>query len=125
MPLLKPFKIRNDHKLNTFALIQQHLNYTFLSTAKDCKDVYELRIYIPCVKEVGFSVSIEDHILTVNMHDSMMHLAEEGLRVFLPTDVNEEMVTARIRPYGIKILLPKKNVKRNGTKVEVPVLSAY
>ena len=123
MPLEKPFRISNEQPFDMFAHIQ-HPNYTFLSTVQNSKEIYELRIYLPRVTEMEFSIFIEDHIMSVYVFETKIQVPaghSHSLRIFLPSDVNEEMVTARMEPYGIKVILPRKKMKCTKVKIVVPV----
>jgi hypothetical protein len=126
MPVEKPFKICNDLRYSPLSVIQQHVNYTPQSTMKDCNDLYELRIYTPYAKKISFCVFIEDHVLNISMSKATEDGLDEidnSMRIFLPLDVNEALVNARIRPYGIKIVLPKKKLKKKSIRTEVPVFT--
>ncbi len=127
MSVEKPFRICNDLKYSPLSVMQQYANYVPQSTMKEGKDLYELRVYMPYAKKIRFSVFIEDHVLNINMSKAIEDGSGEvdnGMRIVLPIDVNEALVNARIRPYGIKIVMPRKKMKKNRVRIEVPVFTS-
>jgi hypothetical protein len=92
---------------------------------KDFEHVYELRLHLSDIKAANFSVFIQNHILNIELIKHAKNLEIEELetilRMFLPADVLQDMVRAFIRPYGVKIILPKKSIRETGRRIEVPV----
>ena len=125
MPLLKPSRICNDLQIRPLAILQREQCIHQSATLKDFEDVYELRLYLPDIKTASVFVFIQDHILNIDMmkHTRNLEIEEREtiLRMFLPADVIQDMVRAFIRPYGIKIVLPKKSVQKAGRRIEVPI----
>jgi hypothetical protein len=125
MPLLKPFRICNDLQIKPLAILQQEHCIHQSATLKDLEEVYELRLHLSDIKAASFSVFIQDHILNIDKikHAGNLQIEEQEtiLRMFLPADVLQDMVRAFIRPYGMKIILPKKSIRETGRRIEVPV----
>ena len=125
MPFLKPFHICNDLQIKPLAILQQEQCIHQSAILKDLEDVYELRLHLTDIKAANFSVFIQDHILNIDMIKHTGNLEIQGwetiLRMFLPADVMQNMVRAFIRPYGIKITLPKKSVRETSKRIEVPL----
>lgn len=125
MSFLKPFRICNDLQIKPLAILQQEQCIHQSATLKNLEDVYELRLHLSDIKAASFSVFIQDHILNIDMirHAGNLEIEEQEtiLRMFLPADVMQNMVRAFIRPYGIKVILPKKSIRKTDRRIEVPI----
>lgn len=125
MSFLKPFRICNDLQIKPIAILQQEQCIHQSATLKDLAGVYELRLHLPDIKAASFSIFIQDHILNIDIvkHAGNLEIEEQEtiLRMFLPADVMQHMVRAFIRPYGIKIILPKKSIAEASRRIEVPI----
>lgn len=124
MPLLKPFRICNDLQIKPLAILQEEECIHQSAILKDFDDVYELRLHIP-TKAANFSIFIEDHILNIDtIKQAGIQEIEKRkaiLRMFLPADVKQSLVRAFIKPYGLKVILPKKSIRETDRRIEVPV----
>ncbi|MFA6059129.1 MAG: Hsp20/alpha crystallin family protein [Taibaiella sp.] len=125
MPFLKPFRICNDLQIKPLAILQQEQCIHQSAFLKDLADAYELRLHLSDIKTASFSVFIQDYILNIDMikHAGNLEIEEREtiLRMFLPADVKQDMVRAFLRPYGIKVILPKKVIREKGRRIEVPI----
>jgi hypothetical protein len=124
MPLLKPFRICNDLQIKPLVILQEEECIHQSATLKDFDDVYELRLHVSD-KVANFEIFIENHILNIGTIKQAGILEIEGrktiLRMFLPADVKQNLVRAFIKPYGLKVILPKKSIRESGSRIEVPV----
>lgn len=125
MSFLKPFRICNDLQIRPLAILQQGQCIHQSAFLRVLEDAYELRLHLSDIKAVRFLVFIQDHILNIDTikHAGTLEIEEREtiLRMFLPADVVQDMVRAIIRPYGLKIILPKKSIRATGRRIEVPV----
>jgi hypothetical protein len=124
MPLLKPFRICNDLQIKPLAILQEEECIHQSAILKDFDDVYVLRLHVPD-KAANFAIFIENHILNIDTikQAGMLEVEERKtiLRMFLPADVKQNLVRAFIKPYALKVILPKKSIKETDRRIEVPV----
>lgn len=122
MPLNQPFKICNDQHCNVLSMTQQQDHGAFRSVLRDCVEVYELYLYVSGMDRFDPVLFIEDHVLHVTLyarsHDPSV---QNSFCVWLPLAVNENIVSACLKPYGIKITLPKRIWQKTGVRIKVPL----
>ena len=125
MPFLKPFRVCNDLQLKPIAILQQEQCIHQSAFLKDIEDAYELLLHLSDIKAAKVFVFIQNHVLNIDILKQASDISKQEpetiLRMFLPADVMQEMVRAIIKPYGIKIILPKKSMRETGRRIEVPV----
>jgi hypothetical protein len=125
MPFLKPFRICNDLQMKPVAILQHEQCMHESAFLKDLEGSYELLLHLSDGKAESPCVFIQNHILNIDKikHRGSLEVEEREtvLRMFVPADVIQDMVRAIIKPYGIKIILPKKSIWEKDRRIEVPV----
>lgn len=116
MPFKKPYRICNK----TVLAMPDHSS-AVTATLKELKDRYELRLWIPGSKRHNYTVVIAEGTLYVyESGEPALNPSEIYGSFMLPANVRQDKVTALLRNYGLKIIMPL--APANGIMIRVPVL---